>query len=171
MFAQMQYRSYSIAGMDIAGDNMQEDFDSLKSDMTKGLMAHWHQIKGHKPMASRLDFNPAEVEPQILPHIILFDVFYEPLDFRYRVVGTKVVRYSSRDYTGENLSDIEHQREGSHLWKMLKQTVLEQKPMVACSPYAGPQKDFMASEDVLMPLTDEQGKVRYILAAVDFLSR
>ena len=50
-------------------------------------------------MPSKADMDPVEI-PEFLSNVILVDVFYEPLWFRYRLVGTDSVKKRGFDPTG-----------------------------------------------------------------------
>ena len=54
-------------------------------------------------MPSRRDLDPCEI-PQLLPYLILVDVFSDPPDFRYRLIGTQIVAQSRRDFTDQPFS-------------------------------------------------------------------
>ena len=49
-------------------------------------------------------FDPLQV-PQILPDVVVVDVGWSPLRFRYRVVGTRIADIAGRDATGRWLDE------------------------------------------------------------------
>lgn len=55
-------------------------------------------------MLARRDIDPLEFK-FILGSIILFDVLYEPLRFRYRLVGTRLAARRGFDLTGQLLDE------------------------------------------------------------------
>ncbi|MCZ4282398.1 PAS domain-containing protein [Kiloniella laminariae] len=87
-----------------------------------------------------------------LPHIILLDVQHNPPDFRYRLIGTKVVPLLNRDYTSEWMSDIPNQKSPSTVWANCRAAVETIEPIYAYTPYVGPKKDVLDVEDLIMPL-------------------
>lgn len=72
------------------------------------IAALWRYLRSQRPSGPpfrRADFDPVDV-PRLLPHVWLFDVLREPLDFRYRVVGTNIVAAMKLDPTGRTLSAV-----------------------------------------------------------------
>uniref|UniRef100_UPI003137A719 PAS domain-containing protein n=1 Tax=Ferrovibrio terrae TaxID=2594003 RepID=UPI003137A719 len=64
----------------------------------------WLAKCGDRPMPARADLDPAEITP-LLPNLILRDVLRDtkpgwPLDFRYRLIGTRVDAMMNGRYTG-----------------------------------------------------------------------
>lgn len=69
------------------------------------LHAYWRSI--HPPdrrLPGRQHFNPLAVTP-LLPNIWLLDVIREPLRFRYRLVGTRIVDTLGGERTGQWLHE------------------------------------------------------------------
>lgn len=64
------------------------------------LYIYWAACRGARAMPARADLDPVEMKP-FLPHLMLFDVLGDR--FRYRLVGTQVVRDFGRDITGSFL--------------------------------------------------------------------
>ena len=69
------------------------------SDRISDLFRVWDEIRGDRTMPSRRDFNPMAV-PALLPYIFMDDVFRDPIRFRFRLVGTEIVRGIGFDPTG-----------------------------------------------------------------------
>src|SRR3546814_6501618 len=71
---------------------------------------YWKQKRGDRPMPAESDLDPAEIR-KILPHVILLDVRQEPLDFHYRLIGTKMDEHMLGRYTGLWMRSEEHTSE------------------------------------------------------------
>src|SRR5476649_1986573 len=54
---------------------------------------YWLARRGHRRFPSRADIEPTDI-PHLLSGIVLLDVYYEPLDFEYRLIGGDVVKRS-----------------------------------------------------------------------------
>lgn len=119
-------------------------------------------------MPSRGDIDPAEFT-ELLPNVILIDVKHDPLDFRYRLIGTVIDAHTNEPMTGRWLSSIPHQRDPSRIWSACKRVVDEQIAYSSDVPYVGPMNDFVVSEDILMPLSDDGETVDMIFVVVDYL--
>src|SRR3546814_7114968 len=118
---------------------------------------YWKQKRGDRPMPAESDLDPAEIR-KILPHVILLDVRQEPLDFHYRLIGTKMDEHMLGRYTGLWMSQIPHQRSPSRVWTNCRRVALEGRPLSGDTPYVGKGKEFLTTEDLLMPLSDDRSE-------------
>lgn len=143
--------------------------DRLRSPRLVDGLAHWRALAGSRPMPMRRDFDPLLV-PKLMPHIMLKDVRRDPLDFRYRLVGTTVRHHSTADYTGRWMSQIDHQGPNSVVWNVCATAAMTATPVLLRPPYAGPQRDFLWVEAAVLPLSAEDGgPASMLLLFVDFL--
>src|SRR3546814_3151839 len=85
-------------------------------------------------------------------------LFRSPLDFHYRLIGTKMDEHMLGRYTGLWMSQIPHQRSPSRVWTNCRRVALEGRPLSGDTPYVGKGKEFLTTEDLLMPLSDEDRK-------------
>lgn len=135
---------------------------------------YWNAKRGGRWAPSRADLDPAEVK-SLLPHVILMDVVrnaaFGPLDFRYRLIGTKIDEHSSGRFTGRMMSEIPHQRPPSRLWSNLEWVVSEQQPKANRVPYAGPHRDFLSVVDLVMPLSSDGETVDMLFCIIDYVAR
>ncbi len=116
----------------------------------------------------REDISPAEMVA-FLPNILLLDVQKEPLDFRFRLVGTHIVPLLARDYTGEWMSSIDILKAPGTVWGNCRKAVESAQPVYAFTPYVGPKKDILDVEDLILPLASDGQSVdmlMVILAAI-----
>ena len=103
-------------------------------------------------LPARQDLDPLTEVPRLVPRMMLMDVQQDPLDFRYRLVGTALRRHMAQDWTGKWLSEIPFQRHGSTVWQNNHLVTLQRMPLMARPPYVGPHKDFLFIESVILPL-------------------
>jgi hypothetical protein len=120
-------------------------------------------------LPARRDLDPVLDVPRLLPQLMLMDVLGDPLDFRYRLVGSALRRHMAEDWTGRCLSDIPFQRAGSTVWDNNLRVLKERRPLLARPPYIGPHKDFLFVESVILPLAGDGQSVDMLLFAVDFI--
>jgi hypothetical protein len=80
---------------------------ALRHEPLKKLLAYWLEKKGDRRAPSRADIDPLDIVP-LLPHVVMIDVERDPQRFRYRLVGTEIVRQLGRDLTGRYLDELEH---------------------------------------------------------------
>ena len=72
---------------------------SLSDERLHRLFAYLEAKRGTREFAARRDINPFEFS-YVLGHVALLDVVYEPLRFRYRLVGTILAATTGYDLTG-----------------------------------------------------------------------
>ncbi|MGF1625870.1 MAG: PAS domain-containing protein [Alphaproteobacteria bacterium] len=131
---------------------------------------YWLDKCGNRPMPSRTDLDPCEI-PALLPHILLLDVGYDPLDFRYRLIGTAIDQHMNEPRTGQRLRSIPHQAPGSTLWRRLEAVVADRRPMADNVDYVGRYREFKLAEDIILPLSDDALRVDMLLVAVAFVRK
>ena len=109
--------------------------------------------------------------PTLMPHVIIFDVLGDPLDFRYRLVGTVQRKMSSREYTGMKMSEIDGRGPGSGIWSILDTVRVSQEPAYHSISYVGPKKDFMKLNDLFLPWVDADMQTSMIIVVSCYLPR
>lgn len=147
--------------------------DDIRSSFVRAGYDYWlakqRALGNGEAIPMRRDFDPLIEAPRIVPHLMLMDVQPDPLDFRYRVVGTALRPHMAEDWTGRWLSDISFQRPGSTVWENNVIVLKERRPLLACPPYIGPHKDFLFVESIIMPLAGEGDAIAMLMFAVDFI--
>ncbi len=76
-----------------------------RSPKLDDLHAYWNRIRAERVMPARSEIDPTEI-PALLPHIVMTEVVYDPLDFLYRLVGNHVVTHAGRSIQGSQLSTL-----------------------------------------------------------------
>lgn len=143
----------------------------FESEVVSEGYAYWISKNDSGRLPRRSDIRPAEI-PRLLPDVMLLDVRREPdWNFRYRLIGTRVVEYCHDDYTGMWLSEIAHQRPPGELWNNFRQAAEQAMPLFPRSPYEGPRTDFRRAEDIILPLAEDGVRVDTLLIFVAFLPR
>lgn len=143
---------------------------ALRSTINRQALEYWIKIRGDRPMPSRADLDPIDIR-QILPNVVLLDVTHDPLDFRYRLIGTKIVSQLNDDHTGKWMSEIPHQKPPSTIWSSCETVVNQKLPMTTEIPYTGRNRDFAVSEDIVMPLSADGINVTMLFVVIDFFRR
>jgi hypothetical protein len=69
-----------------------------------GYWQHQHQHRGGR-LPRRGDISPDQIK-DLLPNIMIVEVERDPMRFRYRLVGTRVVEYNGVEFTGRYLGEI-----------------------------------------------------------------
>jgi hypothetical protein len=63
------------------------------------LVECWYQRRGEAEFPARSDFDPLDLL-FALGNIVLIQVMYDPLRFRFRLVGSNITRHLGHDSTG-----------------------------------------------------------------------
>jgi hypothetical protein len=147
------------------------DYEDLSSSILREGFDYWSDRKRGRSFPARGDFDPIMEVPKLARHMILLDVQHEPLDFRYRLYGTRLREHVGRDWTGIWWSEIEFQRAPNPIWLQHQWVVQNREPRFIRPNYIGPHKTFMFIESAVLPLGDDPGQVDMLMLFVDFLSK
>lgn len=140
--------------------------DALTSARLRALRDYWLELRGDRQMPSRQDIDPIDI-PHLLAHLVLVDVFSDPLRFRYRLIGTEITRLVGRDATGRWLD------ESLYGDKVARVTDDFRACVASCTPVAQREfmlfvdKDWIRIESLALPLGVEPGRVDMVLASID----
>ena len=117
-------------------------------------------------MPARRDFDPSEMVP-ILPDIFLIDVVEAPALFRVRLVGTGLVNWLGRDATGKMIDEGNYSKAAPGIQRIFNLVCERKAPIVKKGyTYYNPEKKWVSSEALLMPLSESDQDVNMILAAM-----
>lgn len=98
---------------------------------------------------------------------MIVDVLSDPLDFRFRLIGTLVERIVADRYEGARFSEIEHMREGNKVWAEYKDVSTTGQPLWSEIAYIGPERRVKAVRHCLLPMSHEGIAVAQIFVVVD----
>lgn len=130
--------------------------------------SYWAQKRGSQSMPARADIEPGEIKP-LLPNIVLLDVLTDPLDFRYRLIGTRIDEHSAQRCTGLLMSEVPGRARPSTVWSNCQRVVETGQPSDSQVPYVGPHKDYVTTRQVVLPLSDDGKHVNMLMIVVDYL--
>jgi hypothetical protein len=140
--------------------------DQLSAARLRQAYAYWNGKRGVRGMPARTEIDPIDMRG-FLPYVMLVDVL-DPLDFRYRLIGTEVRNISHRDYTGMRFSDIPGKGPGSVVWSNCQHVVQTMAPFSRTPPYVGPQSYLQKCENLLLPLSSDGASVTTIMQVISF---
>jgi len=143
----------------------------LRSPVTRTGYDYWLAKKGERPFPSRSDFDPLLEQPKLSRNMVLVDVERDPLDFRYRYIGTKVRENMDAEWTGKRMSEIPMQRAPNPIWQHHLWVLEHRQPRFYRPAYLGPFKEFKFIESAQLPLGTEGGEIDMMMVFVDFLRK
>lgn len=132
-------------------------------------LEYWTRIRGDRTMPARADLDPLDI-PRMLPDVMLIDVLRDPLDFRYRLVGTGITDRVAAEYAGTRVSELPHQKAPSKVHSMFSAVVEERRPICALIPYEGAHKLTRATEVLVLPLSSDDQDVDILFCVVNFIA-
>jgi hypothetical protein len=89
----------------LSGIRNEIDPKGLENPALAFLKDYWDAKRGARAMPARANINPAEMKEH-LGWVMLLDVLPGFVDFRYRVVGTRVTQYFVTESTGKTVTEV-----------------------------------------------------------------
>lgn len=141
------------------------DVSIVHSKRIRKLNDYWlSKAKGSVP--SRSDIDPVDVR-ELLPNLMMIDMFGDPPRFRYRLVGTQVVQYTGFDFTGRCLDEMVFQ--GRDFIEQCYRRILEKKrPIFGHYAWLVRSRHFGQCEFGLFPLSDNGVTVNRGISIEDY---
>lgn len=142
------------------------DAPSVLGPRAEVALTYWQGLRRGRTMPARADLDPAAI-PKLLTSVLLVDVLRDPLDFRYRLVGSDIDAISHRNFRGVRFSEILHMRRGNRLWAQYQEVAKTGRPPWSEVPYVGADPFIRRMLHCLMPLGVDGKTVDMIFAVVD----
>ncbi|WP_157845997.1 PAS domain-containing protein [Kiloniella litopenaei] len=144
------------------------DFLDTCPESIRAFYKYWDSKRQGRQMPSRADLDPIEMK-EFLSSIILVDVKRQPLDFVYRLVGTKEVDARGFDPTGRSVSEGSF---GATVEEVLTnyRIVSEHKcPVYDREGVPSDIANLWQGDAILLPLSDDDETVNMVVAYTDFI--
>jgi hypothetical protein len=78
---------------------------ALLDSKLRELWVYWLSRRPENSLPGRRDIDPLDI-PRLMPYVALVDILRDPLDYRYRLTGTKFVEMIGHDRTGMRAREI-----------------------------------------------------------------
>lgn len=142
-------------------------FEDISSARIRRLNEYWNsKLRPGEPFPFREDIEATELR-DILPLISISDVEHNPLRFRYRLVGTRVVEYNHQEFTGKYLGEIgwvdEHLLLGAYI-----KAVVDRRPHFGFYAWDLRTGGLGRCEFGMFPLTNDGAIIHQIIAIEDY---
>jgi hypothetical protein len=121
------------------------------------LYLYWLDKWQDGRMPTRADIEPLEI-PALLPQVYLVDVERNPLRFRFRLVGTRIVAWFGRDTTGQEIA--------AELVERYREAVTTGRPLFDSLSLAGKAGRQGSYQRVLLPLAGASGRIEMLLGGL-----
>ncbi len=138
-------------------------------DVQDEVLRYWLKIcpSAGGAYPSRKDIKVSDLRNR-MAHIAILDVETDPVDFRYRLIGTRLREFLHRDYTGQSLSELEGKGPGSEIWTIFDRVKTSGDPLYCQVPYVGPKADFKQASSLYLPLASDHNTIDKILEVSHF---
>ncbi|HUL05645.1 MAG TPA: PAS domain-containing protein [Candidatus Acidoferrum sp.] len=134
------------------------------------IHAYWLAKRGQRRMPSRWDIEPTEI-PRLLRNLMLVDVLYDPIRFRYRLIGTNVVDATGENRTGKCFDTVEFITANPIVREQYVAAATTGEPVHSMEPfYRLDNRRAYEVERLLLPLSSDGVAVDMILVYFHFKS-
>jgi hypothetical protein len=141
------------------------DVSIVHSQRIRTLDEYWlAKAKGKVP--SRSDIDPVDVR-ELLPNLMMVDIFGNPPRFRYRLVGTRVVQYTGFDFTGHCIDEMVFQGR-DFIEQCYRRMLAEQRPIFGHYAWLVRSRHFGQCEFGLFPLAERGTVVNRAISIEDY---
>jgi hypothetical protein len=137
-------------------------FLEICSPAVAEIYGYWDGKRAGRPMPRRADIDPAEITRH-LPGLQLTDVKRDPLDFVYRLVGTREVAARGYDPTGRRVAENFFGRSADDVLANYRRVVATASFVYDLDNFTAPGGRFVQDESLFLPLADAAGAVSQIL--------
>ena len=142
----------------------------LSHPVLGALLRYWQQKRGTRTLPSRRDIDPLEMGPDLLPHLLLTDLFDRGTRVRFRLVGTTLVKRLGFDPTGRYLDG---EMKGGW-WDLVaafhRLADAERAPLYGESEFLWDSGRRLEARHLLLPLSQDGPDPAIALGAIVFAS-
>jgi len=141
--------------------------EEAQSTALKQFYAYWEGKRAGCMLPLKASIDPAEIK-DVLPYVIISEVFDEPLRVRYRLVGTEIVKLRGREFTGKWLHEVQWNPVFSaRLIKEYRVLIDERRPLLGADDIYFADGPRTAYEWGMFPLSGDGERVNHCLAIED----
>lgn len=137
--------------------------NELSSEEQVELYKYWLAIKGNKSMPDRKDFDPMKL-PRVLPYIIMNDVFYDPIRFKVRLIGSKCK--TPNKFMGKFLNDFPDMK---RMTTFLTRGVENKKPYFYFNNAHSEDGIVRLYSSLVLPFSNDDNKINIMMACLNFI--
>jgi hypothetical protein len=132
------------------------------------LLAYWNARRGARFAPTRADIDPADIVA-LLPDLMMVDVIDAGRDFRFRLIGTRIVEGLGRDSTGRLFSELYANQPAARqrLGDRFQQVIKLRRPVFSRGQlYWVPERGHKRFDSAHLPLSNDGASVDIVLAAL-----
>ncbi|UUX49364.1 PAS domain-containing protein [Nisaea acidiphila] len=132
------------------------------------VLGYWRSLRRDRIMPSRRDFDPTDIPPKILPHLLLVEV-QDGNRFLYRIHGTAHVEAAGWDMTGSYLHELP-ERGGyrDYIVGIYERLLDEKAPLFTESTIHWKEYVSRSTQRLMMPFSNDGSTVHHVLSVQMF---
>ena len=159
-------RNCGASGRGPTAVNVEES--DLSGELFVAAHDHWRKIRGPgRDFPQPKDLDPVEFPTSIWPYCELVEVLTDPLDFRYRLIGTAIYDISGKNYAGLSVRQIPSQAPPSRMFDYFALAYRRKTPLCARLPYVGPDAFVDSIRNLVLPLGDGARRITMFWSVVE----
>jgi hypothetical protein len=121
---------------------------------------------GSVPIPRNL-IDPVRLPTKILPRFAIIDIVRDPMDFRYRLLGTQLTQFFGRDSTGKRFSEVDYpQPQGDRLKRYFELVANDNFVVYRETTADWANRDYMGIASMFFPGTSNGDDTDLIVGAV-----
>jgi hypothetical protein len=105
------------------------DIDCGRYPEIDRVLAYWRGKKGTRDFPSRAEIDPLEFT-KALPRVMMAEVSYDPLEFRYRVAGTGLFAMHGQELTGKRARELDPPEFGALIHRHYTEVIERRAPIL-----------------------------------------
>jgi hypothetical protein len=138
--------------------------DKIETPKLRKLYAYWDERRQGREFPARRDIDPLDFR-YALGRIMLLDVLYEPLRFRFRLHGTALALRAGYDMTGKMADTLPNRDNRAVLLERCRMLVeMRQPAAVTKERILG--KDYYGYEALWLPLSEDGKTISMLMCAL-----
>jgi hypothetical protein len=129
------------------------------------MYAYWQRKRAGRSMPTRADIDPGEIR-RLLPGVLLVDVVHRPgtpMDFIYRLVGTREVEMRGHDPTGKRVADAFYGESADEVTACYRQVAEQGRPYLDDDCFHLPEQEWSPTASIYLPLSQDGQLVTMVL--------
>lgn len=138
--------------------------DQIETPNLRRLYAYWDGLRRGREFPARRDVDPLDF-PYVLGHVVLLDVLYGPLRFRFRLHGTALVLRAGYDMTGKMADEMPDSMSRAKLLERCSRVIDTRRPVAMVDEHFVGRR--MCGFEVLwLPLSDDGTSISMLLGGL-----
>jgi hypothetical protein len=141
---------------------------AIQAPLLRRLHEDWQARRRGRPLPARADFDPLDLK-YLMGKLLLVDVLREPLRFRFRLVGTELVKRAGIDLTGKMLDDYPDPEFREYMRERYGAAVTSRQPLGSVQSRLVLDGRVRRYEALLLPLANDGETVDMLMIGVVYL--